>query len=137
MLVEQQFRGDWGDRGGPLPHATIGSARALMRDDRSRIAPSCKADLAPVDLKVPQVRPVPDRLRSFVYHAADRVVRDVFVERRQAVADRKVLTLDQDGAADRLAGSQQRMPDLAPGRTSAAATPTKYSPLSLALPDFA
>ena len=57
----------------------------------------------------PQMRPARDPLRSFVYHAADRAVRDVFVDGRQVVADGRVLTLDQDGAADRLAAAQQRM----------------------------
>jgi hypothetical protein len=36
-------------------------------------------------------------------------VRDVFVDGRQVVADRKVLALDQDDAADHLTEAQQRI----------------------------
>jgi 5-methylthioadenosine/S-adenosylhomocysteine deaminase len=77
-----------------LSAATIG-ARPSMRDDLGRIAPKCKADLVLLDLTVPQMRPVRDPLRSFIYHAADRAVRDVFVDGQQVVADRRVLTMNQ------------------------------------------
>jgi cytosine/adenosine deaminase-related metal-dependent hydrolase len=40
-----------------LHAATIGGAKALMRDDLGRIAPNAKADLVLVDLTVPQMRP--------------------------------------------------------------------------------
>ena len=43
-----------------LHAATIGGARALMRDDLGRIALNGKADLVLVDLTVPQMRPVRD-----------------------------------------------------------------------------
>ena len=90
-----------------LHAATIGGAKALMRDDLGRIALNGKADLVLVDLTVPQMRPLRDPLRSFIYHAADRAVCDVFVDGQQVVADRKVLTMHQDDAADRLAGAQE------------------------------
>ena len=69
--------------------ATIGGANALLRDDLGRIAPGNKADLVLVDLPVAQMRPVRDPLRSLIFHAADRAVRDVFVGGEQVVADRK------------------------------------------------
>jgi 5-methylthioadenosine/S-adenosylhomocysteine deaminase len=118
-----------------LRAATVGGARALMRDDLGRIAPGNKADLVVVDLTVPQMRPVRDPLRSFVYHAADRAVRDVFVDGRQVVADCKVLTLDQDDAADRLARAQHRMMEAAPGRDYRGRNAEEISPLSLPLAD--
>ena len=67
--------------------ATVGGATALMRDDLGRLAPGKKADLVLVDLECPQMQPARDPLRSFVYHAADRAVRDVFVDGQQVVAD--------------------------------------------------
>jgi cytosine/adenosine deaminase-related metal-dependent hydrolase len=114
-----------------LNAATIGGARALMRDDLGRIAPNAKADLVLVDLTVPQMRPVRDPLRSFIYHAADRAVCDVFIDGQQVVADRKVLTMDQDDAAERLEGAQRRMLDAAARRDYRGRSAEQVSPLSL------
>jgi 5-methylthioadenosine/S-adenosylhomocysteine deaminase len=115
--------------------ATIGGAKALMRDDLGRIAAGKKADLVLVDLTVPQMRPVRDPLRSFIFHAADRAVRDVFIDGQQVVAEGKVLTLDQLGAADRLAGAQRRMLEAAPRRDYRRRKAEEISPLSLPLAD--
>src|SRR5713101_2197937 len=106
-----------------------------MRDDLGRIAPDKKADLALVDLTVPQMRPARDPLRSFIYHAADRAVRDVFIDGRQVVANGKVLTLDQNDAADRLAGAQQRMMEAAPRRDYRHRNAEEITPLSLPVVD--
>jgi 5-methylthioadenosine/S-adenosylhomocysteine deaminase len=84
--------------------ATAGGATALMRDDIGHLAPGKKADIVLIDLACPQMQPARDPLRGFVYHAADRAVRDVFVDGVQVVADRRVLTLDQADAAIRLSG---------------------------------
>src|SRR5437588_10678991 len=94
--------------------ATVGGATALMRDDLGRLAPGKKADLVLVDLECPQMQPARDPLRSFVYHAADRAVRDVFVDGKQVVTDGRVTTLDQAGAGGRLRAAQERMEALAP-----------------------
>jgi 5-methylthioadenosine/S-adenosylhomocysteine deaminase len=118
-----------------LHAATVGGAKALMRDDLGRIAPDKKADVVLVDLTVPQMRPARDPLRSFVYHAADRAVRDVFVDGRQIVADGKVLTLDQRDAAERLAGAQHRMMEGVPRRDYRGRTAEEITPLSLPLAD--
>jgi cytosine/adenosine deaminase-related metal-dependent hydrolase len=118
-----------------LHAATVGGATALMRDDLGRIAPNKKADVVLVDLTVPQMRPVRDPLRSFVYHAADRAVRGVFVDGRQIVADGKVLTLDQGDAAERLAGAQRRMMEGVPMRDYRGRTAEEITPLSLPLAD--
>jgi 5-methylthioadenosine/S-adenosylhomocysteine deaminase len=118
-----------------LHAATIGGARALMRDDLGRIALNGKADLVLVDLTVPQMRPVRDPLRSFIYHAADRAVCDVFVDGQQVVADRKVLTMNQNDAANRLAGAQRRMLDAAARRDYRGRSAEQISPLSLPTAD--
>jgi 5-methylthioadenosine/S-adenosylhomocysteine deaminase len=114
-----------------LHAATIGGAKALMRDDLGRIAPDAKADLVLVDLTVPQMRPVRDPLRSFVYHAADRAVRDVFVDGQQVVAGHKVVTMNQDDAAARLADAQHRMLEAAARRDYRGRSAEQISPLSL------
>jgi 5-methylthioadenosine/S-adenosylhomocysteine deaminase len=118
-----------------LHAATVGGARALMREDLGRIAPHKKADLVLVDLTVPQMRPSRDPLRSFVYHAGDRAVCDVFVDGRQIVADHKLLTLDQNDAAGRLADAQRRMLDKVPSRDYRGRSAEDISPLSLPMAD--
>jgi cytosine/adenosine deaminase-related metal-dependent hydrolase len=116
-----------------LHAATAGGASALLRDDIGRLAAGKKADLVLVDLACPQMQPARDPLRSFVYHAADRAVRDVFVDGIQVVADRKVLTLDQADAAIRLAAAQQRMESAAPQRDYLHRRAEEITPLSLPL----
>jgi len=111
--------------------ATIGGANALQRDDLGRIAPGKRADLVLVDLTLAQMRPVRDPLRSLIFHAADRAVRDVFVGGEQVVADHKVLTLDQDGAADRLTRAQLRMLEAVERRDYRGRSAEEISPLSL------
>jgi 5-methylthioadenosine/S-adenosylhomocysteine deaminase len=111
--------------------ATLGGARALLRDDLGRLAPGAKADIVLVDLDCPQMQPARDPLRSFVYHAADRAVKEVFVDGRQVVADGQVLTLDQKAAGGRLRAAQQRMEEAAPGRDYRGRSAAEITPLSL------
>jgi cytosine/adenosine deaminase-related metal-dependent hydrolase len=111
--------------------ATIGGATALLRDDLGRLAPGMKADLVLVDLACPQMQPPRDPLRALVYHAADRAVRDVFVDGHQVVANRHVLTLDQRDAALRLHDAQQRMEAAAPQRDYLHRAAAEITPLSL------
>ena len=89
--------------------ATLGGARALLRDDIGALAPGKKADLVLVDLKNPWMMPARDPLRSLIYHAADRAVRDVYVDGQLVVKDRKILTLNHQEACERLTEAQQRM----------------------------
>lgn len=88
--------------------ATIGGARALLRDDIGRLAAGAKADLVLVDLTGPQMRPLRDPLRTLIYTAADRAVRDVYVDGDQVVRDGAVLTLDIPAALNRLQAAQDR-----------------------------
>ncbi|MGD9885306.1 MAG: amidohydrolase family protein, partial [Reyranella sp.] len=86
--------------------ATIGGANALGRDDLGRLAVGAKADLVMLDLDAPGMRPVRDPLRSFVFSAADRAVRHVFVDGRQVVKDGAVLTIDHKALSFSLQTSQ-------------------------------
>jgi 5-methylthioadenosine/S-adenosylhomocysteine deaminase len=113
--------------------ATVGGATALQRGDLGRIAVGAKADLVLADLACPWMQPARDPLRSFVYHAADRAVRDVFVDGKQVVADFRVATLDQEDAAARLAEAQQRMLDAAPRRDWRGRSAAEIAPLCLPL----
>jgi 5-methylthioadenosine/S-adenosylhomocysteine deaminase len=116
-----------------LHAATVGGATALMRDDIGRIAPGKKADLVLVDLENPWMVPARDPLRSFIYHAADRAVRDVFIDGREVVAGGRVVTLDRAGAAERLVAAQARMIEATPKRDYKSRTVNQITPLSLPL----
>ena len=82
--------------------ATTGGARALGRDDIGRIAPGARADLVLVDLTHPAMRPGLDPLRSLVFTAADRAVRDVYVDGRPIYADRRPTGFDAPAASEEL-----------------------------------
>ncbi|MBV8407954.1 MAG: amidohydrolase family protein [Alphaproteobacteria bacterium] len=111
--------------------ATVGGAQALMRNDIGRLAPDAKADLVLVDLHHPDMMPARDPLRSLIFHAADRAVKAVWIAGQQTVADGKVLTLDHQGAGERLTKAQQRMMATAPHRDYLKRTADEVSPLSL------
>ena len=113
--------------------ATVGGATALLRYDIGRLAEGARADLVLVDLKHPQMRPARDPLRSLIYTAAERAVRDVFVEGEQVVRDGRVMTLDQDDALGRLAEAQARMCEAVPQHDYAGRTAEQIVPFSLAL----
>ena len=111
--------------------ATIGGANAVLRDDIGRLAPGMKADIVVVDLEASDMVPARDPLRSLVYHAAERAVRDVYIDGRQVVADFKVLTLNQADAAGRLEEAQQRMLAAVRGRDYKGRSADDIVPLSL------
>ena len=113
--------------------ATIGGATALQRDDIGRLAAGAKADIVLVDLEHPAMQPLHDPLRSLVYVAADRAVRDVYVDGAKVVAHGKVLTLDQGAAATRLRQAQQRALAAVPHNDYAGRTAEQFSPRSLPL----
>ncbi|HVH74761.1 MAG TPA: amidohydrolase family protein [Stellaceae bacterium] len=115
--------------------ATVGGARALMREDLGRIAAGKKADLVLVDLAHPQMVPARDPLRSFLYHAGDRAVAGVFIDGREVVAEGRVLTLDQKAAGERLTAAQARMIEAAPGRDYRGRRADEIAPLSLPVAD--
>lgn len=119
---------------GMLFHAaTAGGAKALMRDDIGRLTPGAKADIVLVDLHHPDMMPARDPLRSLVFHAADRAVKDVFIAGRQVVANGKVMTLDHRAAGERLTDLQLRMMASSTGRDYRKRTTDELVPLSLPL----
>ena len=115
-----------------LFHAgTAGGAAALGRADLGRLASGAKADVVLVDLRHPLMMPARDPLRSLVYTAADRAVRDVYVDGNKVVEAGRVLTLDHRAALERLAEAQQRMEATVPERDFKHRRSDEISPLSL------
>src|SRR5437867_6238033 len=113
--------------------ATVGGARGLGRDDIGRLHPGAKADLVLVDLRNPWMMPARDPLRSLIFHAADRAVRDVYVDGQLVVSHGRVLTLDQAGALERLTAAQRRMEASVPARDARGRHAMEITPLSLPL----
>lgn len=111
--------------------ATVGGAKALGRDDLGRLNPGAKANLVLVDLKHPSMRPMREPLRSLIYVAAERAVRDVYVDGSQVVRDGKCLTIDLDAELEALEAAQQhsiaRVPEIDwAGRTGDEMAPMVY-----------
>lgn len=111
--------------------ATLGGARALGRRDLGRLAPGCKADIVLIDLQHPAMRPLRDPLRSLIYSAAERAIRDVYVDGLQVVEKGRVLTLDRDESARRLEEAQRREAAAVPGRDPERRSVEEIAPLSL------
>ena len=111
--------------------ATVGGAKALLREDIGRLSVGAKADLVLVDLANEFMQPARDPLRSLIYTAADRAVRDVYIDGRQVVKDRRVLTLNHQDALGRLTEAQARIEADVPNHDYAGRTSLEITPLSL------
>ena len=96
--------------------ATLGGAQALLRDDIGRLAVNAKADLVIVDIEHPLMRPGREPLRNLVNVAAERAVKEVFIDGRQVVADGEILSLDYESALIEMDAAQirsiRKIPDL-------------------------
>ena len=117
--------------GDVLEAATVGGARALGRDDLGRLAPGAKADLVLIDLAHPSMQPVRDPLRSLMFSALERPVRDVYVDGRQVVKHGEVLTLDHGDAGKRLNAGQKKALEGVADRDWAGRSADEAFPLSL------
>lgn len=111
--------------------ATIGGAKALRRDDIGVVKVGAKADLVLVDLKNQAMRPLREPLRSLIFVAAERAVRDVYVDGRLVVENGKCLTIDLDAELEALEAAQERSMARVPsidfaGRSAAEMAPMVY-----------
>ncbi len=117
--------------GDALHAATIGGANILKRDDIGRLSPGAKADIVLIEARHPAMQPLRDPIRSLVYAAAERAVRDVYVGGAQVVADGEVLGLDHAGAALQVTEAQRRAEGRVPEADYAGRRHDELVPLSL------
>jgi 5-methylthioadenosine/S-adenosylhomocysteine deaminase len=79
-----------------LEMATLGGARALgLEDQIGSLEPGKRADIVIVGLGEPRLHPLYDPVSHLVYAAKGADVRDVVVEGKVIMRDRRVLTLDE------------------------------------------
>ena len=111
--------------------ATVGGATALGRDDIGRLARGCKADFVLVDLKDPSMMPLREPLRSLIFVAADRAVRDVYVDGEKVVADGKALNIDLQAVSEALEAAQKRSIEQVANRDWAGRSAEELAPMVL------
>jgi cytosine/adenosine deaminase-related metal-dependent hydrolase len=74
-----------------LELATRGGARAVgLADELGALVPGYRADLIVLDLDAPHTTPAPDLVSTLVYATQSRNVRDVIVDGRVLVRDRRL-----------------------------------------------
>jgi cytosine/adenosine deaminase-related metal-dependent hydrolase len=108
--------------------ATVGGARALMRDDIGRLAPGAKADIVALDVTHPTMLPLYDPLRSLIFSACDRAVKDVYVGGGKVVGNGKVLTMDHRQVAEAVVDIQARVVADIPNRDRKARRAEEVAP---------
>ena len=90
--------------------ATVGGAAILRRPDLGKLQVGCKADFSLVDLAHPYMQPAHEPVRSLIYSASERAIRDVYVDGAQVVKNGKVLTVDVESeTAGLIAGQKKRL----------------------------
>lgn len=110
---------------------TIGGAEALMRDDLGRLAVGAKADIVVLDGTHPVMMPLRDPLASLIHSAAERAVKDVYIDGIQTVKDHQCLTLDRERGLAKVAEAQPRMEAGVPDRDYRNRSSLEIFPLSL------
>ena len=88
--------------------ATLGGAQALLQDDIGRLVVNAKADIVIVDIEHPLMRPGREPLRNLINVAAERAVKDVFIDGKQVVANGDVLTLEYESSLIEMDAAQIR-----------------------------
>ncbi len=89
--------------------ATLGGARALLRDDLGRIAPGAKADLVLWKATSWGMTPLRDPVKNIVYNATTEDVDRVYVGGRLVVDGGRVLAADEAAILAALQAGGERM----------------------------
>lgn len=110
--------------------ATVNAAKALNRADLGRLVAGAKADLVVVDLKHPAMQPMRDPVRSLIYAAAERAIRDVYVDGVKVVDNGEVLTMNYSGCSEQLNEILHRIEETVPQRDTGQRAIEEISPLT-------
>ncbi|MFL6132167.1 MAG: amidohydrolase family protein [Nocardioidaceae bacterium] len=94
--------------------ATVNAADSLGRADLGRIQRGAKADLLFWDTTTPRMSPLRDPLRTLVYYATERDLRDVMVNGAWVMRDREIDWADETDLSRRLQTVARRMWQVAP-----------------------
>jgi cytosine/adenosine deaminase-related metal-dependent hydrolase len=108
--------------------ATLGGASIIRRPDLGRLAVGAKADLAVIDMSHPYMQPDYEPLRSLIYSAGDRAVRDVYVDGVRVVKDGRVIAFDIAEDLAMLRKGQEEVVANAPQRDWAGRSLAEMSP---------
>jgi cytosine/adenosine deaminase-related metal-dependent hydrolase len=108
--------------------ATSGGADIIGRPDLGRLAVGAKADFSVVDMTHPAMQPDYEPLRSLIYSANDRAIRDVFVDGRQVVRGGELVHFRVEEHVEMLRRGQQEVIARAPERDWAGRTLDAMSP---------
>lgn len=96
--------------------ATSTGADMIRRPDLGRLQSGGKADFSVVDMTNPYMQPDYEPLRSLIYSANDRAIRDVYVDGAQVVRNGQVLTFNIDDDVEMLRKAQREAIASAPER---------------------
>ncbi len=95
-----------------LRMATLGGAGVLgMENEIGSLEPGKKADVIILDLNRPHLQPVYNLPSQLVYSATGADVRDVIIDGKVVMEDRKLLTLDEDEILRKAKEYQRRIAD--------------------------
>jgi cytosine/adenosine deaminase-related metal-dependent hydrolase len=108
--------------------ATATGADMIRRPDLGRLARGCKADFSVVDMRNPYMQPDYEPIRSLVYSANDRAIRDVYVDGRRVVKDGEIVDFDIEDDVEALRRAQAEAIAAAPGRDWAGRRLDQLSP---------
>ena len=84
-----------------------------------------------VDTRHPAMMPLREPLRSLIFVAVERAIRDVWIDGRQVVKDREVLGIDLASALAALEAAQARSMERVPGIDWAGRSAAELSPMVL------
>ena len=114
-------------------HVYLRNADLAFRGDTvTYVGPRYEGEAArEIDARHPAMMPLREPLRSLLFVAAERAVRDVWVDGRQVVKDREVLGIDLESALAALEAAQLRSMERVAGLDWAARSAVELSPMVL------
>jgi len=88
--------------------ATLNAAKMLHREDLGRIAPGAKADLLFWDIVSLNMVPLRDPIKNIVFNATHEDLKDVMIDGRWVMQDKRVLTIDEETVCRNLQAAGER-----------------------------